>query len=254
VKSSYEFSYINYVEVVKTKVSDNQIIVSELYRFLRQSAVLVLENEHSDVEFIKMVLNCLKSRRLLETLGYFWVANGGGGCGEILKLVNKSIEQIEDHRRVCVVHDSDRLYPGAALQKIQNIIIEGCNDLGVDCVTLRKREIENYILDGVVRKLDVISEPIKKQFFSLTNDQKDYFDYKVGFKKLRKNDIGYGGLYDDLDDDSISEVRNGLGKDIAKLAFSPDMYDCYTEDAVRSRCQDMFNEFKEIEANLLKML
>lgn len=256
VKSSQAMSFVNSIEVVKADPLSTQITISDLYSLLRKPAVLVLENEHSDRKFIETILHCLGARRLIESLDDFWEIRGGGGCGEILKLVGKAIDNSVNHSRVCVVHDSDKLSPTTSLETVHTNIINACRDKNVQCKTLEKREIENYIPDEVIAELKEtdISSEVKNSFYALTVAQKSFYDYKEGFRKKGPEDADYQGLFKGLSGQSIQNLANGLHKDIADEAYSAKMYPLYTQATLNRRCRKTIPEFKEIKNNIINML
>ena len=251
VKSENGISFSNSIEVVVDSPSLGQIAVNDLYNFLKKSAVLVLENEHSDRDFIETVLTSLNAKRLLECLNSYWEIRGAGGCGEIPKLVEATVNASHSSR-VTVVHDSDKLFSAAGLDRAQVNIVNKCNEKKVTFVTLKKREIENYIVDEVLGDIKTLTCSTRNAVVNLTSIQKDYFDYKEGFKSRKPAD--YSGLFHNLDNDSLLLLQNGLGNNISEIAYSSEFRRHFSEENIDNRCTEILPEFRKIESNILKML
>jgi hypothetical protein len=253
-KSANGIIFSNCIEVVKDNPGVGQVAVGQLYALLKEAAVLIVENEHNDKRFIETVLHCLNSRRLIKNLGKYWKIRGAGGCGDIPKLIVKVIEENDNASRVSVVHDSDKFWPKEPLEQAQTNIVDCCRKENIKCVTLKKREIENYIIDRVIVEIKSIESSLKTAFFTLSQQQKNHYDYKIGFKNLPANDKRYQGLFNNLTDDVIAALHNGLDSKIADSAFASEMYIFYTEQALNDQCKQIIREFKKIESTIMDML
>lgn len=252
IKWANGFTFSNCIELVKRIPEEGQICIEELYTTLSKSAVLVLENEHSDLNFILTVLTSLNSRRLLNTIDKYWEVRGGGGSGEIIKCLNKSAERLRSTSRVSVVNDSDKLYAAANLPITQAKIINHCRDLFVSQVTLKKREIENYIVDEVLSAIEDIDTDLKRVYFTLKPYQKDHYDFKKGVGEAIKGN--YGGLFDQFSPEILSDLSKGFGKDIAEKAFSLEHRGLFTIANINKRCKNILPEFRQIESNIKNIL
>ncbi|MCJ8305111.1 hypothetical protein [Shewanella sp.] len=149
------------------------------------------------------------------------------------------------------MHDSDKLHPEDALEAVHVNIIRYCEENTVSCKTLMKREIENYILDAHIQDCSAINIEVKDAFATLSPQQKDYYDYKIGFKKKPANE---SLLFNSMSDDVIEQLTPGFGKGVSEGAFSSDGRLQYTNVAMNQRCSNMLSEFQEIESNIKKML
>lgn len=250
--SAYGMTFSNTVEVVSVDAIQGQIELSHLYELLSKPAVLILENEHSDIFFLKMVLLSLNSRRLLDKFNSHWEVRGAGGCGEIVKLVTKTIDKLIVSTRITVVHDSDKFFLASPLDRTQTNIINKCRESNVSCVTLKKREIENYIVDEVIISMKDIDTDLKSAYLSLTSIQKDFYDFKNGIKKRAK--ILHGGLFDNVEPNTIMVLEKGFGKDIAENAFSSDNIHFFSQVNLKNRCRNILAEFRQIESNIRSIL
>ncbi|MGB2684449.1 MAG: hypothetical protein WBC43_05470 [Olleya sp.] len=252
VKWANGFTFSNRIELVKSAPEEGQICIEELYATLSKPAVLVLENEHSDLNFILTVLTSLNSKRLLSTINKYWEVRGGGGSGEIIKCLNKSAERLRSASRVSVVNDSDKLYSAANLPTTQVKIINHCRKLSVSHVTLKKREIENYIVDEVLSAIENIDRDLKTVYLTLKPNQKDHYDLKKGVDEAKKGN--YGGLFDQFSSVTLSNLSQGFGNDIAEKAFSLEHRELFTITNINKRCKNILPEFRQIELNIKNIL
>ncbi|AFR05131.1 hypothetical protein V6M93_19140 [Pectobacterium brasiliense] len=229
---------------------------SDLNKILSRKAVVILENEFSDALFIDVVLKSQKKLSLLQSKDISWEIRGAGGCGEIPKHILSEATKMNNMKRILVVHDSDQLYPGDNTSDVQAKIIETAAQNNVHCCTLEKREIENYIPDSIISELDFARKKIVESFSKLSSTQKDFFDYKIGFKRKgghkHKTDISFNGLYANIPDEVYDEIKNGFGKDIAGLVYKKDAL--ITKDDFVLRCDKINTEFKKICAAIERIL
>jgi hypothetical protein len=229
---------------------------SELNAILSRKAVVILENSISDGLFIDAVIKSQQSNHLLQSKDISWETVSAGGCGEIPKHISALSAKMKGLKRVLVVHDSDRIHPDSEISEIQHKIIETAENNNVLCCTLEKREIENYIPDSVISKIDVARKRIIDSFSTLSESQKDYFDYKSGFKRKgghkRKDDASFNGLFDDIPDNVYNVIKNGFGKDISELAYEKELL--ITKDDFNTRCDKINKEFEKICAAIERIL
>ncbi|MBU4682482.1 hypothetical protein KC222_10695 [Cedecea davisae] len=252
-------SYKNYqltVSISSQGDGNNEFEVSALNGILSRKAVVILENEFSDASFIDAVLKSQDKFSILESKDISWEIRGAGGCGEIPKHILSEIEKMKGLKRILVLHDSDRLYPGGDINEIQNKIIRTAEDSEVICCTLEKREIENYIPDTKISALDVARSKVIDSFSKLSREQKDFFDYKFGFKKKKgykcKDDISFNGLYANISDEIYDEIKDGFGKGISDLVYKKDVL--ITKDDFLLRCDKINAEFSNICAAIERIL
>ena len=243
--------YKNFSYGITVTVSNNRnytIRASQLNETLSRKAVLILENEFSDAAFIEMVMKSQGKGYLLESKNKSWEIKGAGGCGEIPKHIKNESAKMKGLNRIVVIHDSDRLNPTCDISEVQQKIIDTAKEQDVICCTLQKREIENYIPDSIISSLDHARKTIIQKFNTLSVEQKDYYDYKFGFKKRgghrEKNDDLFNGLYSDINDDVYQAIKNGFGKDIADLAYAKDK--TLTKGDFDTRCGKISSEFINI--------
>lgn len=252
VKSAFGIGFNNVIEITLNNKDDNQILLEDFYNILSKPAVLILENEHSDQKFIEVLLSVLNSRRLMESFNRYWEIRGGGGSGEIVKLMLASLEKLKLHSRISVVHDSDKYYPTDNLNNTHINIINKCREFNVSCVTLKKREIENYIVDEAISDIKKSSKDIIEAYLTLSIIQKDYFDLKKGINAEQIKQ--HAGLFNNLTPNTLETLKNGFGKDIAELAFCPQKRHHFNQKTLDCRCTSILPEFRKIESNIFNML
>lgn len=230
--------------------------IENLNEILSKKAIVILENEFSDSGFLDSVLHSQGRDWLLKLKNTAWEVKGTGGCGEIPKAIRSEVAKSKGILRLFVIHDSDKIHPGADYSVAQLNIIKAANDNNVICHTLSKREIENYIPDESISNLDYSRKVMIENFKFFTSDQKDHFDYKFGFKKKggywKKDDEMFNGLFTSLDDNVYDALKNGFGKNIADEVFLKDIK--VNKDAFKVRCVKIGKEFNDICEVIEKIL
>ncbi len=234
-----------YTISVGTGAEEHEVVsVQHLNRELSRKSIVIIENEHSDSGFLDSVISAMKKKNLQDLKNISWEVKGAGGCGEIPKLIESESAKFGRNFRAVVIHDSDRMFPNQELNQIHKNIIDKCQDKNIECYTLEKREIENYIPDEIIEKIKPHSVELAK-FKNLSTEQKDYFDYKRGFKQggemRKKDDPLFNGLYLTIDDETYGVVKNGFGKKIAEDVFVAES--AIPMDAFKRRCGRIPTEF-----------
>ncbi|OAE09888.1 hypothetical protein [Pantoea sp. OXWO6B1] len=252
-------AYSNYslkITISNTHTGNGIFPCEQLNDILSRKAVIILENEFSDARFIESVIKSQNKDYLLKTKDISWEFCGAGGCGEIPKHIRSKVEKMKNLKRILVVHDSDKLHPDSEISEIQRKIIEQAKEYDIFCYTLEKREIENYIPDEIIYNIDWTRKKIIESFSKLSSTQKDFFDYKLGFKKRggykKKNDTSLNGLYEDIDDEVYNEIKNGFGKEISDAAYNEHVR--ISKDDFSLRCDNINHEFFKICEAIEKIL
>lgn len=142
---------------------------------------LVLENATSDGAFVRSIAATWDRRLITTAIERGWlVFEHAGGSGEFVKRVAALLgQQVHPVRLLCLM-DSDRLVRGP-LPMATEARCKQLKTLGVESFVLHKREVENYLptskLDGNRTRSVYVS------WLTLSGEQRDYFDMKLGFKK-----------------------------------------------------------------------
>lgn len=257
-QTSNIFNFKRSIRVVKNKTkSNNEVFTCDLNDVLSSKAVIILENEHQDLKFIKMALEVTSiGPDLNRYYNKLWSARGAGGCGDIPKLIRKCQEEQVNITRLLVVNDSDKYKQSYDLDTAQKNITDTAIECSASHVMLSKREIENYIPVSVLVKIYSPDYPKVKHFDTWSKEQKDFFDVKLGFhKKCRYDDARYGDLYRNLDPVHVNAFNVcGFGADIASQAFDMKYKQEFFEAKLELFDSDIYNDFSDIKEKLLHIL
>ncbi len=133
--------------------------------------------------------------------------------------------------RAVVFTDSDGVRAGKMTDQAKSVK-DTCDRLGVPYVVLRKRTIENYIPDEVIREWrsepeQTSARPRIDAFLRLVSEQRDHFPVKKGFnnKPLSPEDIALyksGMPHPSLSPSDEAELQRGFGVDFIHIFFVKD--------------------------------
>ncbi|NVJ09460.1 hypothetical protein HUW63_30060 [Myxococcus sp. AM001] len=152
---------------------------------LEEKAYVVVENAESDGVFLRTMMNALGRMELRETHDkHWWETDHAGGAGEFEKRVTRLIQKGIPRNRILILADSDRLFPGHRSSTVE-LLERLSKDHGVTALLLHKREIENYLPVSVLQGAH--QKKTYRAFLSLTQEQRDYYDLKEGFKRHRES-------------------------------------------------------------------
>ncbi len=166
--------------------SIGNVTPDEAKRCLAAPAYVVVENADSDGAFLIAMLHAFNHKALLEAhTEVWWKIDSRGGATEISKNVEQLRKETFGPLRVFVLTDSDGLYPGDVKKDIRKLE-EYCQDENVPYAVLQKREIENYLPVNVLQGIPGRRE-CYLAFLNITQEQRDHYDMKSGFKKDEQN-------------------------------------------------------------------
>lgn len=240
--NSYGGNFDFVIEVSNKQESKYQVLPSQLHDYLCRPAVVVVENGTSDRGFILCALKVMGEHSLIDKLNTSWEIRSAGGCGEIPKIIEDECIKFSFAPRLVVIHDSDLEYPNQILNITHQNIREKAREKGICSWLLKKREMENYIPDLAIDRVFHDKKSLLEAFHKLNPHQKDYFDYKSGFSKMKHAAINC--LYADVELNEVLELYNGFGKKISDKAFADDVV--YSMDDFTVRCDKIMEEFTEI--------
>jgi hypothetical protein len=157
---------------------------------LQQPARVFLEDRGSDGRFIGCLVRAYERSSLQEALeaSRAWVVleHCGGGSGikaRVEEVLERSSMMSVSRERMMAMLDSDRFHPDHETDSMKTAKkIENC---GIFVHVLRKRETENYLPVERLAELDSQYQAAQAAFARLTEQQRDYFDMKNGFKRSR---------------------------------------------------------------------
>lgn len=241
------------IQVALQSNSSENLTPDEAKRCLAAPAYVIVENVESDGAFLDTIIYAFKRQTLLnaQTEGW-WKLESRGGAGEIPKCVEQIRAETIGPLRVLVLCDSDRLYWGHLKREIQAIETY-CQENQVPYTILQKREIENYLPVNVLQQRK--RQTVYRAFLSLTQEQKDFYDMKLGFKKERDHAIvpkEQQNLFAHVPQRILDDLCGGFGKEIGQ--FFKTKRQQITEEAIRQTCtsapKEIDNLLDQIESLL----
>lgn len=245
------------IRVVKNKIGVNEILVHDLNEILSNKAIVILENEHQDLDFIFACLNAVTGGPdLLKLYKKMWSARGAGGCGDIPKLIAKCADEHSGVARILVVNDSDKYHSAHQIGVAQQNIIQTAQQYHAFHVMLKKREIENYIPIKILESIYSPKYPKINYLKHWNREQRDYFDMKTGFvKNCLHTDPKYNNIYHNLPQKHIDAFLNsGFGGDISRSAFNKVNIALFTKENLDIEDPSIYNEFCEIKNKIIEIL
>ncbi len=157
----------------------------DAFRLADKPLVLLVENRQSDGSFLRRVVG-----ELDRTLGKLWKKDGEpirvdsvGGSGQMQQEVQRRAEKSARPCRLVVVVDSDREGPEAPPSSVARKLGGVCEEHGVPCWILAKREAENYLPRALLEARPDTGPADAERVEAwdrLDEDQKDFFDMKDG--------------------------------------------------------------------------
>ena len=200
------------VRVTNRPINGDDFCPENAARFAEQPLYILVENEFSDGQFVKRILD-----ELCKPLSSLWARPGGpiqiyhvGGGGQMPKMVKENVKDKPYRPRLVAIADGDKSDPLArekdSVQKLRTI----CREHNVPCWILAKREAENYLPRILlmawkpnnpehVRKVEAWSR--------LSEEQKDFYDMKNGLGINNQN-----SLFKEVPEDDFQVLVNGFGK------------------------------------------
>ena len=215
------------VRVTAHPTAPDELEPEQACRLADEPLVILVENRESDGAFVKRVVT-----ELDKSLHGVWKREGGpirfdsvGGAGQMRQEVEKRAGAVPYRPRLVAVIDSDRRGPGDSESEEARRLREVCNQHGLPCWVLAKREAENYLprvlLDGRPNAGGEHERRVEA-WDRLSDDQKDFFDMKRGLPEnpsAIEEDL-FGGLPD-------------ADREILAAGFGPNVYECWTVRHVR---------------------
>ena len=192
-------------------------------RYVSKPLFVLVENRFSDGELLSTALRYMSPAPLQKLLNSnvhdLIYCDSAGGNGELLKLIrdyDATAKRGSLPLRMVVFTDSDGLLPGYIGDKPKEIE-SACKLLGVPCLILQKRAIENYIPDEILELCDKEHQSQVAILCQLTREQRDYFPIKDGvkyFARLTKEEIAF---YASIDRGAQQTLGIGLGNKVILL-------------------------------------
>jgi hypothetical protein len=206
-------------------------------RCLTTAAAVIVEDGESDGAFIEAMLDAWKHDELKEARkkGWWKIVHAGGGPAQIERRIRELCKEMVGMRRILVVADSDRLFPGHESSQVRDL-----NELrvryDVQTFILHKREMENYLPVGALQRRKQW-EGTYRAFLNLTREQQDHYDMKKGFRdKTGQADLlpEQVELFRHVSPRILHALCGGFGDHVWKLFDRA--RDVITRDAMRPTC------------------
>lgn len=256
----------NFNYKVSNESSEIDFNLEEAKIFFLQPLLIILENSLNDGHFVDQIMKVFRKkgkvvRRHKENN---WLKYGnGGGCSNIPNFIKGEKNNFDNlpkdnHRypRCFVLIDSDKKFP-AEVNSNRSTLFSDLNDNDIPYYELNKREMENYLPDEILRKIENNQEYIEA-FLSLTPLQKDYFDIENGFpdKNFNRLEPKVQALLNGISNANYSILRKQkMDMDNFKTEF-PKLFEKATQQGLKDRVdhQDNSNELEDILENITKLL
>ena len=219
-------------------VGADELSPDDATRLAEEPMVILVENRDSDGAFLKRVV-----RELDKPLDRYWSKPGEpirldsvGGVGQMPDEVERRVQRVPYRPRLVAISDSDRKGPGDNASVAARSLQRKCEELGVPCWILAKREAENYLPPILLdQRQDAGADHARRveAWGRLDDDQKNFFDMKNGLSQSLPD------IEEALFDELTLADRNLLSD-----GFGPNVYECWNvwnvqaESELRARGQD----------------
>ena len=214
------------VRVTAHPAAPDELAPEPAWRLADEPLVILVENRNSDGAFVERVV-----QELDKSLHGLWRRQGNpirfdslGGAGQMPQEVENRTSGLPYRPRLVAVIDSDRKGPGDAESPGAQALRQACNEHGLPCWVLAKREAENYLppvlLDGRPNT-GAEHERLVEAWKRLSDDRKNFFDMKNGLPET------LSAIEEDLFNDLPDADR-----EILAAGFGPNVHECWNVRSV----------------------
>lgn len=179
----------------------------------------MVENQHSDGFFLHAVAHVFGHERIITALRERWVEIHNGGGSSLVKVAEAAAARYRRVVRVVALLDSDRLIPRQRTGSHDKA--DKLTRMKVAVHVLDRREAENYVPYRVLAQVG--RRPVASHRLALlkrlTQDQREHFDMKHGFKKVGPAPAVHAAqrdLFDALELDVRLGLHDGFGQDLLR--------------------------------------
>ena len=190
-------------------------------RLADEQLVILVENRHSDGPFVERIV-----KESDNSLRQLWGRPGApirfdslGGRGQMQQEVENRTQGTPRPRLVAVI-DSDRKGPGDTESRDARRLRDTCEEHGLSCWVLAKREAENYLPRSLLSERPNVGDShdrLVEAWDRLSSDQKNFFDMKRGLSDAPS--AIEQDLFDGLSDTDRQILAEGFG---------PNVHECWT--------------------------
>ena len=209
------------VRVTARPGTANEFTPENAFRLADEPVCILVENRQSDGAFVKRIV-----AELDKSLNGVWHKSGdpiridsAGGTGQMPDEVEGRTQGKPYRPRLVAIIDSDRKGPGEMESEAARKLRSKCDQLGVPCWVLAKREAENYLPRVLLdERQDAGADhaQLVEAWAKLTEDQKDFFDMKEGLPEAPSR------IEKELFDGLSAVDRTTLSR-----GFGPNVYKCW---------------------------
>ena len=240
------------ITIKDTGISDLQ--PAHAKKCLEAPAYVLVENSESDGSFLDAMISCFNRQQLQDAqTEVWWHYEHLGGFGEIEKRLNELLGRTIGPPRIFVVADSDSEYPGYVSPSAATIR-KTCEKYNIPFAILNKRKIENYIPLSLLHYANNITT--FRAFKKLTQEQRDYYEMKHGFRLAANGKIEISatqsGLYAGIHKHVRRNLCGGFGKNVYELFKTKRQYLKYED--IENVCPNDPNEISRILEEIEKIL
>lgn len=242
------------VNGVHRKYECEFIDMKNYYSYVCDNMKIMLEDKVSDGAFLKAIIRAyLGGSFNMEVLDI----EGCAGC------VSRNLKAVTKRNRIFCFVDSDKkhkkLSPSDG-KDIEKKKLQGlAQQYGYKILFLKKREIENYIPEDLLKTVDS-----KHIYFKFNNEQKSFFDLKFGLKVRdciipEVNDLYKEFLTDqqkiqirncknEITKENREKVLDGIGNKVLIEGFGKDVFELFFKNIKKQQFDmiDYYDEFSEI--------
>ena len=211
------YPYGRRVRVTPHPDGADELVPEQACRLADEPLVILVENRFSDGAFVERIV-----KELDKPLRALWARAGEpirfdstGGVGEMQRVIEARTDQVPYRPRLVVVVDSDRKGPDDAASRAARDLHRACEERGLPCWVLAKREAENYLPRILLQEKPSAGDRhdrLLEAWGRLDDDQKDFFDMKHGLPD-DPSDIERE-LFDGLSDADREILAEGFGRKV----------------------------------------
>lgn len=215
------------LRVTAHPAAPDELAPEQASRLADEPFVILVENRDSDGAFVERVVTELDKalrgirRRVPEPIRFDSV----GGKGQMRQEVEKRAGAVPYRPRLVAVIDSDREGPGGAESQNARRLRNTCEEHGLPCWVLAKREAENYlprVLLGARPDAGTEHQRRLEAWDRLSDDQKDFFDMKHGLPEAPSR----------IERDLFDELPNS-DREVLAEGFGPNVHECWNVWTIR---------------------
>ena len=205
------------VRVTARPVAEDELEPEHACRLADEPLLILVENRHSDGAFLERAV-----KELDKSLRGLWGRGGepirfvsAGGAGQMSLEVETRTRGVPYRQRLVAVIDSDRKGPEDAESRQARALRNACEERGLSCWVLAKREAENYlprILLSGRPNVDASHERLIEAWDRLSDDQKNFFDMKHGLPETPS--VVEQDLFNELPDAEREILAEGFGRNV----------------------------------------